>query len=313
MTKDVLVRAAHLTAFEGPAAVRVADLPDPTAGPGEVLVRVLAAGVGPWDLAVAAGAFGPQGGFPVVLGADVVGEVAALGEDVEGIEPGQRVMAFAGFSGAWAELQAVPVGALAPAPTSVSALEAAALPVCASTAHQAVVDGLSAGSGSTLVVLGAGGVVGSFAVQLAAGRGARVLGTASPKDDARLVGHGAEAVVDYRGDWVADLQALLPQGADAVLDLVGGPTTAAAFALLRDGGAMVSTVLGPEPTPPRDIRWSFQGTLGEPDRLREIAALVDGGQLKIELASTFPLAEAAAALAAVGGPHPPGKLVIDLA
>lgn len=307
------MRAAYVSAFDGPSSLQVGTLPDPTPGPGEVLVRVRAAGVGPWDLAVAAGAFGPQGGFPVVLGADVAGEVVAIGEGVDQVEPGQRVMAFAGFSGAWAELQSVPIACLGPTPTSVSDVQAAALPVCGSTAHQAVLDGLGAAPGRTLVVLGAGGVVGSFAVQLAADAGARVLGTASPQDEQRVRELGAEAVVDYHGDWVADLLALLGQQADGVLDLVGGDSTTAAFGLLRDGGAMVSTVLGPAPDPPRGIAWGFQGTQPEPDRLRALAGLVDEGRLRIEVAATYPLSEAAQALDAVGGQHPAGKLVIDLA
>ncbi|MBC8092358.1 MAG: alcohol dehydrogenase catalytic domain-containing protein, partial [Pseudonocardia sp.] len=121
------MRAAFLTAFGGPDLIEIGELPDPVPGPGEVLVRVRAAGVGPWDLAVAAGAFGPQGGFPLVLGADVAGEVVGLGPDVNAPVIGTPVMAYRGFSGAWAELQAVPVTALAPLPAGLDPVRAAAL------------------------------------------------------------------------------------------------------------------------------------------------------------------------------------------
>lgn len=307
------MRAAFLTAFGGPDLIEIGELPDPVPGPGEVLVRVRAAGVGPWDLAVAAGAFGPQGGFPLVLGADVAGEVVGLGPDVNAPVIGTPVMAYRGFSGAWAELQAVPVTALAPLPAGLDPVRAAALPVCASTAHQAMIDGLSAAPGRTVVVLGAGGVVGGFAVQLGVGRGARVLGTAGPRDHERLASRGAEVVVDYHGDWVDVLRARLPDGADAVLDLVGGTITEQAFAVLVDRGRLVTTVLGnSDLVAPREIVWSFQGTQAEPDRLAQIGGLVASGELEVEIGARFPLVEAGRALQTVANRPGPGKVVIEV-
>lgn len=307
------MRAAFLTAFGGPDQVEVGEVADPVPGPGEVLVRVRAAGVGPWDLAVAAGAFGPQGGFPLVLGSDVAGEVVGLGPGVDGPAVGTPVMAFRGFSGAWAELEAVPLTALAALPDGVDPVRAAALPVCASTAHQAVVDGLDAAPGRSLVVLGAGGVVGGFAVQFGVGRGARVLGTAGPRDHERLTALGADAVFDYHGDWVGEVQARLPDGADAVLDLVGGPVTEQAFAVLADGGRLVTTVLGnPDLVAPRGISWSFQGTQAEPDRLARIGELVATGGLEVEIGARFPLADAGRAMQAVASRSGSGKVIIDV-
>lgn len=206
----------------------------------------------------------------------------------------------------------MPLSALALAPATASAAQAAALPVCGSTAYQAVVDGLAVGAGDTVVVLGAGGVVGSFAVQVAADRGARVLGTCGPQDVDRLTALGAQVLADYHGDWVSALREAVPGGADGVLDLVGGDTTEKAFALLRDGAAMVSTVRGPEPVAPRGIGWSFQGTQAQAARLAELSALVDQGRLVVEVGQVYPLAETGRALAAVGGSHPPGKVVVEI-
>jgi NADPH2:quinone reductase len=140
-----------------------------------------------------------------------------------------------------------------------------------------------------------------------------VLGTAGTRDHERLVGYGADAVADYRGDRVGVLREQLPGGADAVLDLVGGAVAEQAFALLADGGRLVTAVLGhADLVAPRGITWSFQGTQAEPDRLAEIGRLVASGALAVEIGARYALHDAGGALRAVAGRAVPGKALVDI-
>lgn len=290
--------------------LEVADLPDPIAAEGQVLVRVRAAGVGPWDLMGLSGRMPVPVEFPYVPGGEAVGEVVAVGEGVDGLAVGDHVMS-AVFKGCLAELAALDAGSVGAAPATVGTVEAASLPVDASTAHLALED-LAIGDGDVLLLTGAGTLVGHFAVQLAADRGARVLATASPRNHERLRGLGAASVVDYHDDWVA---ALRSEGrAHAMLDVAGGPAIREALDLLEDG-ARVVTVVRPDGdlAPPRGITLTSQHTHGERTRLTEVARLVDAGRLVGLVAETFTLEQAVEAMIRLTGPREPGKVVVEVA
>lgn len=304
-----MARAVQIDRLGTPAEAVVRTVPDPSPGPGELLVRVHAVGVGPWDPAVASGFLGPQE-LPLTLGAELAGEVTAVGDGVQGYAVGDRVVSYPALNGAWADLVAVPAAATGRAPSG-DLTAAAALPVCASTAWQALAM-LGLPAGATLLVLGAGGAVGSFAVQLGTDRGLRVVGTASPKDHDRLAGFGADTVVDYAGDWPAELRA---QGVrvDGVLDLVGRDELRRAYPLLAPGAPLVTAQPGlDDEQPPQGSTLRFVASRGDTATLTAISELVDAGRLTAEIARVYPLADAVQALQDAWAPHPPGKLVIEL-
>ena len=293
----------------GPEVLELREVPDPVAGPGQVLVRVQAAGVGPWDLLGLSGRLPVPVEYPYVPGGEAVGEVVALGAGVNGLEVGDRVMS-AVFQGCLAELAALDADSVGPAPATWSPVDAACLPVDASTAHLALAD-LGVGDGDVLLLAGAGTGVGHFAAQVAGARGARVLATAGVRNHERLRRLGVAVVVDYHEDWVAALAEHAP--ADAMLDIAGSDAITAAFDLLRDGARVVTVVRGDAVTPPRGITVAEQHTHGERARLTEVARLADQGGLLPLVAETFPLERAVEAVARLGEPREPGKVVVTVA
>ncbi|MFL5575637.1 MAG: NADP-dependent oxidoreductase [Gemmatimonadaceae bacterium] len=281
------MRAAQVTAIGGPEVLRVANLPDPTPGPGEVLVRVEAAGVGPWDTKMRAGNFGKRR-TPYIPGGELAGTVTAVGAGVDGFTVGDAVWAFPGITGATAELVVVPVAAVGRRPTTLSAVDAAGAPVGVLTADEAL-DLLELGAGQTLLVLAAGGNVGSFAVQLARHRGATVIAQASAVDADRLRERGAAVVVDYHGDWPAAVRRAAPGGVDALLDPLAGEARVAALALVRDGGRAVTLLPESLPEAPRGVTLTGMSVKPDGRRLTRLAELFDQGVLHTQTGPTFAL------------------------
>ena len=223
------MRAYGFTALGGPEVEAFLDVPEPTPGEGELLVRVRAAGVNPGDWRLREGAYGPVA--PAVLGREVAGTVAALGPAVSGFAVGDEV--FGGcpdMQGGFAPLARVTAGFAAPRPSAVSPSDAAVLPVAAGTAYDALT-ALDLPSGATLLVNGAGGGVGLPVVQLARARGLRVIGTASPAKHALLARLGAEPVA-YGEGVLERVRAAAPDGVDGVFDLVGGDALRAVAGLV---------------------------------------------------------------------------------
>jgi NADPH:quinone reductase-like Zn-dependent oxidoreductase len=302
----------RIAAFGAPE-LSVQPLPRPAAGPGELLLRVHAAGVNPVDAPVIAG---ETRGFidvalPHVPGYDVSGVVEAAGEGVAGFAPGDEVFAMLHLTrgGAWATHARVRVDEAARKPALLSHPQAAALPLVALTAWQAF-ETARLVAGQTVLIHGGAGGVGSVAVQIAKARGARVIATASAAHLEFVRSLGADVVVDYRNERFEDSAI----GVDMVLDPIGGDTQTRSLGVLKDGGTLVSLVgLGQAANEaPRGIR-AF-GILVRPDagQLREIAALVDAGKLHPEVAAVLPLADATKALErlATGGLR--GKIVLQV-
>lgn len=240
------MRAQIIRRFGGPEVFEAADLPDPSPGPGEVLVRQHASSVNPVDYKIRETGLGIAPEFPAVLGVDISGEIIALGAGVTGLNVGDTVWAAAGGvhgrGGAYAELIAVEARLLARRPETLSAREAAALPLVSLTAFEGLERaGLAAGQ-SVLVIGGAGGV-GHVAVQLAKARGAFVVATAAPHKAEIVRALGADAVVNLREDGIlAALTANNGAGFDVVFDATGGDDLAPAFAAAKLNGQVVAIV-----------------------------------------------------------------------
>ncbi|WP_405742270.1 NADP-dependent oxidoreductase [Streptomyces sp. NBC_00028] len=310
------MRAVTLDSVPATPAVTEVDTPRPEAG--ELLVKVDAASVNGFDLAVTAGYL--QGmmehRFPLVLGKDFAGTVEALGDGVEGFAVGDAVFGavmkpFLG-TGSLAEYVTVSAGyGVAPLPAGLAAADAGALAVAGATA----VDSLNAvalAEGETVLISGAGGGVGSLAVQLAAARGARVIATARPGAQADFVGGltGTDAevhVVDFTGDLEAQVRAIAPEGVDAALHLAGdGPQLAG---LLRAGGRIASPV-GLTPDAVKDEDVTVHPIMADPNAstLTSLAEQAASGSLRVPVTATYPLEQATEAFAAFAGT--PGKVVV---
>ncbi|MFJ7165712.1 NADP-dependent oxidoreductase [Streptomyces globosus] len=304
------MRAMAYDAYGGTEVLRETRLPMPKVAPGEVLVKVRCAAVNPVDWKIMAGGLDGLMDvlFPVVPGWDVSGTVERLGIDVPEFAVGDEVMAYARkdhvHGGTFAEYVSVPVRALARKPASLGWREAAGLPLAGLTAYQ-LLTRLDTGEGDTVLVHGAAGGVGSFGVQIARALGARVIGTASPHNHDRLRELGCEPV--QYGDGLVDrVRALAPDGVSVVADFVGGVLDVTQ-AVLAPAGRHASIadpgVLG------ANGQWMWVRPSG--GDLTELAKLADSGRLKVTVAETFPLAEAAAAFALNQEGHTAGKIIIE--
>ncbi|GAA4883825.1 NADP-dependent oxidoreductase [Kitasatospora terrestris] len=308
---DNTMRAMAYPGYGGTEVLRETRLPLPKVAPGEVLVKVRCAAVNPVDWKIMAGGLDAlmDAVFPVVPGWDVSGTIEQVGFDVPEFAVGDEVIAYARkdyvHGGTFAEYVSVPVRALAPKPAALDWAQAAGLPLAGLTAHQ-LLTRLGTGAGDTVLVHGAAGGVGSLGVQLARVRGARVIGTASPRNHERLRALGCEPV-EY-GDGLADrVRALAPDGVTVVADFVGGVLDST-LAVLADGGRHASiadhTVLG------AGGQWMWVRPDGAD--LAELGRLADAGRLTVDVAATFPLADLPAAFALSQEGHTAGKIVITL-
>jgi NADPH:quinone reductase-like Zn-dependent oxidoreductase len=308
---ETLMRAVVVDGFGGPEGLRIArvDVPRPKAD--EVLVRVIAAGVGQWDAKQYRGSLGPQP-FPYAAGWEAAGIVEAVGEAVGDLTAGEAVFTNCFPGGAWAEYLAAPARATARKPASFGFGEAAGLPVPGGTAHQGVTDELALRRGETLLITGAAGGVGTVATQLAAQQGVRVIGTASPHNHAYLRSLGALDAVDYAGDWVATILARQPGGVDAVLDCVGGETLRQSYGAVRDGGRVVDIVDPSPPAAPRGIRSHYFAGTPDAARLGALATLADAGQLTVRTGEVFPLDHVREAATRVEAGHGGGTTILAI-
>ncbi|MFD5825364.1 NADP-dependent oxidoreductase [Lentzea sp. NPDC060358] len=297
------MKAITYTEFGGPEVLRLADVEEPHAGPGQVRLKVVAAGVNPVDYKIRNG-WMPQLAppLPAVPGIEVAGVVDEVGEGVTGVAVGDEVLGWA-VTGSYAEhALAVDFG---PKPADLDWDLAAALPVAVETSVR-VLDALGVREGDTLLVHGAAGVVGAVGVQLAITRGATVIGTASPGNHDYLRSLGAIPVA--YGDGLADrVRAVAPQGVDAVYDAAGQDL--GVLAELRGGGDRFVTIVSPQAA--AEVNAVFSGG-GAPfgSRIGEYARLAADGVLTVRLAQTFALADAAKAQEVSAGGHAAGKLVI---
>ncbi|MCO6417404.1 NADP-dependent oxidoreductase [Siccirubricoccus sp. KC 17139] len=284
----------------------------PEPGPGEVLVKVEAAGVGPWDGWIRAGKSALPQPLPLTLGSDLSGEIVSLGTGASGLHVGDQVYGVTNsrFVGAYAEYASASAEMVANKPAALTHVEAASVPVIAVTAWQALFDHARLKAGQTVVIHGAAGNVGSYAVQLARRAGLRTIATVGTSDIPLVRGLGADMVIDYRAQrFDAEVR-----DADAVIDLVGGDTQSRSFQILRRGGKLISTVSNPDQrlAERHGVEASFFLVDVTSRYLAEIARLLDSGDLKARIGAILPLADAREAHLMLEGARsqPKGKIVL---
>jgi NADPH:quinone reductase-like Zn-dependent oxidoreductase len=300
------VKAAVIHETGDPGVFRIEEVDPPQPDEGEVLVRMHATSVNPYEVKQRRGVIEPS--LPAIIGSDASGTVEASRspEFTEGDELFGRV-----FSGSYAELATAPASALSAKPAHVDHQQAAALPVAAGTAWQALFDHGGLESGQTALVAGAAGGVGHFGVQLAKHAGARVIGTGSSRNHDFVLGIGADEYVDYTEGDVAEAVS----GVDVAFDTVGGQTTETLLPALREGGILV-TIAGAPPADAaqeRGVRAEVFSSTADPEQLARIGDLAAAGEVRAELAEVLPLSEIARAHELSESGHTRGKIVITIA
>jgi NADPH:quinone reductase-like Zn-dependent oxidoreductase len=302
-------KAYAFTEYGGPETQTFVDLPRPVPGPGQLLVAVHAAAVNPVDWKVRAGYLREvlPLTLPAVLGTEVSGVVEDIGDGVEGFGIADEVFGALPLVGGYAEYALLPAQSAAHKPAAVSFTDAATLSVSAATAHQGI-GRLNLEPGATLLVNGAGGGIGTAAVQIARDLGATVIGTAGP-GKAEFVSSLGATHVTY-GEGVADrVAAVAPNGVDAILDLVGGDALYAVAGLAADKSTIITAV---DPTTAAELGGGYFQVVQNGEALSALAGLVESGALDPHVTNVVPLAEAATALAAVEAGHALGKTVLKV-
>jgi NADPH:quinone reductase-like Zn-dependent oxidoreductase len=306
------MKAGRIHRFGPPDVIVIDDIPEPVPSAGEILVRVAAAGVGPWDALIREGKSKVSPQPPLILGSDLSGVVEAVGSGVSGLNRGDEVYGVTNpqFCGAYAEYALASSGMIACKPARLSYVEAASVPVVAVTAWQMLFEFAHLQAGKTALILGAAGSVGACAVQLAARSGIHVIATAGSDDLEYSRKLGAETVVDYRSDKLN----YAAWSVDAVLDLVGGETREEAARALKPGGILVS-VVSADPVPIRsDVRSVFFYVEVTTARLNTISEMLDTGKLSTDVGTVLPLGQARVAHEMLGGArHARGKIVLRVA
>ena len=291
------------------------DLPEPTPGAGEVLVRVRASSVNPVDNAIAAGMLKDMvpHEFPVTLGRDFAGVVEQVGDGVTGISAGDEVFGFVPamaptvHAGSWAESVVVPEAGLSRKPDGVDTAAAGVAALAAVTATMCV-DALDLSQGDTVLIAGATGGVGSAAAQLAAAAGATVIAPGLSEDEEYLRGLGIAEVLPRDGDVVAAVRERHPDGVDAIVDLVNF-TPGTYDAALKDGGRVSSATNAAGEGPGRTNVMSAPST----EILGRIARHLADGTLTVPIQDTYDLAQAPAGLQALAATHTQGKVALRVA
>lgn len=309
------MRAWRVHEFGPPEVMRFESVPRPEPGPGEVLVKVTAAGVGPWDGWIRAGRSALPQPLPLTLGSDLSGEVIALGSGVSELHQGDQVYGVTNprFIGAYAEYAVASAAMVSSKPRSLTHVEAASVPVVSVTAWQALFEHAKLKAGQTVVIHGAAGNVGSYAIQLACQAGVKTIATVGTDDISRARELGANTVIDYRTQRFEEEI----RDVDAVIDLVGGETQPRSFQVLRRGGKLISAVSRPDQdlAERHGVGAAFFLVNVTSQHLTEIARLFDDGRLRTNVGAVLPLADAREAhfMLEGGRPRPKGKIVLAVA
>jgi NADPH:quinone reductase-like Zn-dependent oxidoreductase len=302
-------KAVRIHSFGGPESLTFEDVLLPAPGPGEALVRVHAAGVNPFDWKMREGLCGALP-MPQTLGCDFSGVIEALGSGVTDFSVGQCVFGHSDFGGAFAELTVAAVGSLVPKPSSLEDIQAAAMPLCALTAWQALFESVDLRSGQKILIHGGAGGVGMFAVQLALRQGAYVIATASSRNLSFLRKLGAQQVIDHTTTRFEDLV----KNVDVVLDLVGGETQDRSWKVLKSDGRLVSTVSEPSQNKALlcGVRAQLLRARTSADELTMMADLIANGEIKVMIEKVLPLFRAPEALEMNRCGHARGKIVLTM-
>ena len=306
------MKAIRIHEYGGPEVLRYEDVEVPTPAAGELLIKVQAASVNPLDWKTREGYL--KGLFPhtlpFILGWDASGVVEAVGSGVTKFKQGDEVYARTNRDGTYAEYAIVTETEAALKPKSVDHIKAAAIPLAALTAWQALFEKAQLAAGQRILIHGASGGVGSFAVQFAKWKGAQVIGTASAKNQALLRELGTNEPIDYGKTRFDDVV----RGVEVVFDAVGGDTQERSWKVLNKGGILVSIVAPPpaELAAKYGVRAEMLGVEASSDQLEEIARLVDSGHVKPVVENVFALAQARRAHELIATGHTRGKIVLNI-
>lgn len=301
------MKAARIHSFGTPEVVVVEDVPMPSPGPGEVLIRVMAGGVAPWDAIIREGKSKVSPQPPLTLGSHLSGFVERVGPGVADFAPTEEVYGVTNpqFCGAQAEFAIAKAGMIARKPRSLNYAEAASAPVIAVTAWQMLFQYGQATRGQTVMVIGAAGNVGAYAVQMAVNAGMDVVAIARLADREQLLSLGVKSVIDpSEATFEHDMQQV-----DVILDTVGGSTSERCVAALKPGGKLV-TAVSTEPLPVGAIFFYADVTT---ERLETLTPLFDAGRITTRVGSVLPLPDARQAHYMIAGsPHKRGKIILDI-
>ena len=299
--------------YGAPEVLKFERVPRPEPNEDEALVRVIASGVNPADPLTLSGKYAREFGthLPLIPGYEIAGVVEKTGANVTKLKVGDAVYGYPTFGGGWADYVSVKESEVARKPKSLNFVEAAAVPMGALTAWQALVNVAKLQPGQTILIHGGSGGVGSFAVQIAKARGARVIATASTANQDLLKQLGADVAVDYTKTKFEDVA----KDVDAVLDPVGKETLARSYGVVKKGGIVMSLVALPDKDElqKRSIRGAAISVHPDAEDLAEIAQLIDTGKIKPIVTQVLPLSEAVAAQQQAATHHTRGKVVLRIA
>lgn len=305
------MKAARINKFGGPEVIVIENVPVPVPAPGEVLVRVTASGVGPWDALIREGKSKVSPPPPLTLGSDLSGVIEAVGPGVTEFKNGDEIYGITNpqFCGANAEYALAFANMIALKPPRMTDIEAASVPVVAVTAWQMLFEYAHAQHGKTVMILGAAGNVGAYAVQLAARAGLHVIAVVTEKDTDYVRNLGAEIAVNSQ---IGISEDTVPPS-DLLIDTIGGDTRERSLPGLKAGGLLVS-VVSPDPEPSRpDVRTVFFYVEVTTERLNNISKLFDSAELQPRVGSVLPLQKARKAHEMLAGaPHKRGKIVLKV-
>lgn len=292
----------------GPEVLQVDEIEMPRPGPEEVLIRVLAAGVGPWDAHLRAG--GWTGSLPYIPGGEFAGVVEGDTGDFAAFDDGAPVYGYPGLSGCYAQYVTCPVEQLAPIPAGLNAVEAAAVPVAGLTAVQGLTDVLRVSQGGQVLITAGAGGVGHFAVQIARALGAEVIATASPEHHEFLHRLGAAVVIDHtQPDWPDQVRDVTSGGAEQIL-ACAAPTLDGASRAARDGAVIATPIHANEFPGAQRVRWLAYDGKPSGSNLIRMAPWFDDETLVVEIERRYFWQDAAQAHSAVEQGHTQGKIVL---
>lgn len=308
------MKAITYSSYGDPDVLELTDVDEPKIGPDWVKVRVKASSVNPVDWKLTAGGLDAAMDvfFPAIPGWDVAGVVEEVGPSITTLEPGDEVFGYvrkdAVKGGTYAEKVGAPIRTLAKKPANASFEEAAAIPLAGLTAFQSLVHALDVGPDDIVLIHGASGGVGSFAVQIASSLGARVLGTASETNHDYLRELGAEPFT-YGEGLVDRVREAVPDGVTAVLDLNGGDLEVSPQLLAESSAGRIVSIIDPAV---KEMGGQYVFVSPDVDDLNELAGLFDDGTLTVQIAATYPLAETQQAWELSQDGHTRGKIVITV-
>lgn len=313
--REPTMKAVVIHEYGGPEVLKYEDILRPEPKNDQLLVRVIAAGVNPVDGMIRSGMFDKDGkrAFPIIPGGDVAGVVEQVGTKVMKFKPGDPVFAYVSLdnSGGYAQYALVSEREAAPKPKLLTYVESAAVPIVAMTAWQALIDTAKLNAGQTVLIHGGSGGVGSFAIQIAKARGAKVVATASTANQDFLKELGADVAIDYTKQKFEDVA----KDVDVVLDSIGRDTLARSYGVVKKGGIIVSLVARPNASEleKHGLRGAALDVEPNSEQLAEIGKLIDDKKIKVIVSQTMPLSEARKAQEQVATGHTRGKIVLKIA